>query len=63
MAARVGAAGAMGGRTRSQSPEQDASVPAPSSWMFAAPPMTQAVRASRMAFSGRFASNAIEEAA
>jgi hypothetical protein len=31
--------------------------------MFAAPPMTQAVRESRRAFSGRFASTAVEDVA
>jgi hypothetical protein len=43
--------------------EQDARVIAPSSWLFAAPPMTQAVWASRSVLGGRFASTAVEDVA
>ena len=50
-------------RIRPLPPEQDARVTAPSPWMIASPPMTQAVWASRTAFSGRFASTAGEDQA
>ena len=43
--------------------ERDARVTAPSPWMFVAPPITLAVSASRTAFSGRFASTAVEDVA
>ena len=48
-------------RIRPRSPEQDAGVTAPSPWMFAAPPLPQAVPASRMALGGRFASTAVDD--
>ena len=44
-------------------PERDARVTAPSRWMLAAPPMTQAVWTSKTAFSGRSASTAVEDVA
>ena len=50
-------------RIRPLSPERDARVTTPSPGMFAAPPMTQPVGASRTAFSGRFASTAVEDVA
>jgi hypothetical protein len=63
MAAGFGAAGAMGDRTRPPSLRQDARITAFSPWKFAAPPISQAVRASRTALSGRFDSTAVEDVA
>src|SRR5262249_25441482 len=51
-------------RMRPRLPEQDASVTAPSpGCMFAAPPISRAVRASGTAFSGWYASTAVEAVA
>jgi hypothetical protein len=47
-------------RIRPLPPEQGARVTSPCPGMFAAPPITQAVWASRTAFSGGFASTATE---
>jgi hypothetical protein len=48
-------------RIRLPSHEKDATVMAPSPWMFAAPPLPQVVRAAGTAFRGRFTSTAVED--